>query len=91
MSNLTPLFTKTLTSVDSPFTITEDDGITKWSLETVTGPCTIEGTMKIGTKSSGPIEIAEGKTVADTSDKARCCLTLTIPDGSTVIFMASQT
>ncbi|MDD3875378.1 MAG: hypothetical protein PHT69_02040 [Bacteroidales bacterium] len=91
MSNQTPLFTKTLTSADSPFTIIEDDGIAKWSLETVTGPCTLEGTMKIRSLASGPITIAEGKTVSDTSQSARCCLTLTIPEGSTVIFMASQT
>lgn len=91
MSNLTPLFTKTLTSEDSPFTITENDGITKWSLKAITGACSITGTMKIRNMSSGTIEIAEGETVSDTSDTARCCLTLTIPDGSVVSFMASQT
>lgn len=86
----TPLFTRTLTSADSPFSLIEKNGITKYTLEVKTGTCEIIGTAELNGLVSNAVELAEGQVFTDTSDGA-CEVTITIPDGSQVKIIASQT
>ena len=86
-----PLFTRTLTSADSPFIIIEKYGITKYSLEVKTGTCEILGTKKIGYLDSNEVELTEGQVFTEASFGAACAITITIPSGSVVKMIASQT
>lgn len=84
-----PLFTKRFTAGDS-FTLTADDGISKYSLKVVTGTATLTGTKKIQGISSDPITMEEGDTFSGSSQNAACCLTLVVAGGSVVDFAASS-
>ena len=84
------LFTRTLTNADSPVVIIQKQGITKFSLEVTTGTCEILGTLKLGSLESNAVELTEGQVVTDTSQGGGCEITITIPKGSVVKMIASQ-
>lgn len=86
----TPLFTRTLTDADSPFELTQNDGISKYSFKVTTGTCTLLGTKIIGgTIQPNAITFEEGETFSDSSGASLCCITLTIAPGAVVRFAAS--
>lgn len=82
------LFTKRLTAADSPFTIDENSGITKWSMRLVSGAATLTGTKKIGSMESDAIDLVEGVPVNAYDEDSPCCFTLAIAGGGIVDFMA---
>ena len=84
------LFTRTLTSAESPFTLLQKWGITKFSIEVKTGTCEILGTLTLGGLASNSVELTEGQTFTDTSEGGACEVTITIPKGSEVKMIASQ-
>jgi hypothetical protein len=59
MSGATRFYTKTKTTA---FTITSADGVTRMSLDVVSGTCDIEGNFAFQGDASGPVTLSAGKT-----------------------------
>lgn len=91
MAAKTEIFTATLTSVNTGFTITENDGISNLSIyNSSTVAATIIGTKKIGATASSAISIGEGVTVTfSTIGYAMDDVVLTIPANCTLAVIAS--
>lgn len=85
-----PMFTRRLTSADSPFTISKDSGIAKWSMLLVSGAATLKGTRKIGNLESTPIDLVEGSPINASSSDGVCCFVLEIAGGAFVDFLAAS-
>lgn len=83
-----PLYTRKLTNADSPFVITEEMGIQKYSLVLVAGTGTIAGTGRLGALIANAIDLVVGTPISIESHNGSCCATITIGAASTVDFMA---
>jgi len=84
-----PLFTRRLTDADSPFTLSSDSGITKWSIKLVSGAATLKGTRKLGDLESTPIDLAEEQPINASDEDGNCCFELEIAGGAIVDFIAA--
>jgi hypothetical protein len=83
MTNNPKLFTKTLTSTDTPLTINSECGFTIFSIKGLVGViATIEGTGKLCGMSSDPIPITEAETLTIGNQSGFGEFTITITSGS---------
>lgn len=84
-----PLFTKTFTG-PATFTLSKNDGISKFSIKAKLGTSTLVGTLSIQSIDSDTVDIEEGQVVNGSSKNASCCWTLTVPPGSVAEVIAAR-
>ena len=87
------IFTQTLVGSGSSevLTITESDGVGSVSVFSTTGTGTILGTGVVGGNSSEAINVAEGNSITiSAQNKSLGSLTITAPDGVTLIVIANK-
>lgn len=91
MSNLQEaVFTRSLTNADSPFQITEDDGIQKASIKcTSLTACQITGTKSIRGTTSNAVSLSQNQVLNLSAEKGILQFTITIPVGATCELVAT--